>query len=92
MSEVLRAKTPLRFATTVHDLAEVVVVPAEAVVPRIAADPDDDQVLACAIVGKADYLISYDRHLLSLGDIFQGLNITRAVPFLQVLRQHRGEP
>ena len=33
----------------------------------IAADPDDDQVIAAAVAAKADLLVSGDRHLLALG-------------------------
>ena len=33
----------------------------------IEEDPDDDRVLECAIAGRADYIVSGDRHLLKLG-------------------------
>jgi len=33
----------------------------------IKEDPDDDRVLECAIAGRADYIVSGDRHLLKLG-------------------------
>jgi putative PIN family toxin of toxin-antitoxin system len=33
----------------------------------IAADPDDNRVLECAVAGKADFIVSGDRHLLRLG-------------------------
>ena len=33
----------------------------------IKNDPDDDRVLECAVAARADYIISGDRHLLSLG-------------------------
>lgn len=37
-------------------------------VPRVVhADPSDDQVLACAVAGKADLVVSGDHHLLKLG-------------------------
>jgi putative PIN family toxin of toxin-antitoxin system len=29
-------------------------------------DPDDNRVLACAMAGRADYIVSGDRHLLNL--------------------------
>ena len=32
----------------------------------ITADADDDHVLACALVAKADLIVSGDRHLLQL--------------------------
>lgn len=34
----------------------------------IAADPDDDQVIAAAIAAQADVIVSGDRHLLALGN------------------------
>ena len=43
---------------TITRLAEWVDVPPEAVVPVVTADPDDDQILACATVGGANYLVT----------------------------------
>jgi len=38
-------------------------------VPRVvAADPDDDHVIAAAVAAKADLLVSGDRHLLAIGN------------------------
>lgn len=37
------------------------------VVPVIAADPDDDAVIACAVAAQADFIITGDPHLLDLG-------------------------
>ena len=34
--------------------------------PVIEADPKDDIVLACALGGKANYIVSGDHHLLDL--------------------------
>ncbi|MEK7674855.1 MAG: hypothetical protein AAB676_03340 [Verrucomicrobiota bacterium] len=51
----------------------------------IAADPDDDAVLECAVVGQAQYLISGDHHLLALGN-FQGVQIVKAAEFLAVIQ------
>mgnify|MGYP001076258779 CR=1 FL=1 len=42
---------------------EVIEVPAV-----VVADPDDDVILACATNGNADYLVTYDPHLLDLGE------------------------
>jgi putative PIN family toxin of toxin-antitoxin system len=38
-----------------------------AVPPVIAADPDDDHVIAAAVAAEADLIVSGDRHLLDLG-------------------------
>ena len=50
----------------------------------VAADPDDDAVLECAVVGQAHYLVSGDRHLLALGK-YQGIQIVKAADFLMLL-------
>lgn len=42
----------------------------------VAADPDDDRVLECAIEGEADLLVTGDRHLLHLGT-FRSIPIVR---------------
>jgi predicted nucleic acid-binding protein len=54
--------------------------------PIILSDPDDDFVLACAIVGQADYLVSYDAHFDVLEGEYQGIQITEALPFLWAVR------
>jgi predicted nucleic acid-binding protein len=46
--------------------------------PVILADPDDDIVLATAVAGNADAIVSGDAHLLGIGE-FRGMPlITRA--------------
>ena len=47
-------------------LRRVVVVEPATVDAVIAEDPDDDQVLACAVAGRARCIVSGDRHLLAL--------------------------
>ena len=51
----------------------------------VAADPDDDAVLECAVVGQAQYLVSGDRHLLALGR-FHDVQIVKAADFLAQLQ------
>lgn len=46
---------------------EAVVVPKLPIVHIIKDDPGDNKFLACAQVAKAEYIISGDKHLLSLG-------------------------
>ncbi len=45
-------------------------------------DPTDDCILETALVGKAEYLISGDPHLLKLGE-YQGVKIVTAHEFLE---------
>lgn len=58
----------------------------DAVPAVVAADPDDDVILACAVNGGADYLVTYDSHLLDLGEEYQGIKIVKALSFLWKLR------
>jgi putative PIN family toxin of toxin-antitoxin system len=48
----------------------------------VSRDPDDDQVLACALAAKAALIVSGDRDLLDLG-AFQGIPILTAAQALQ---------
>jgi putative PIN family toxin of toxin-antitoxin system len=50
----------------------------------IAADPDDDRILECALAGNADLIVSGDRHLIRL-KAFQGIGIVRPIDFLRSL-------
>jgi len=53
------------------------VTPGEAEVTGVARDPDDDKLLACAVEGEADYLVTGDNDLLALGS-YQGIPIITA--------------
>jgi len=53
-------------------------------VPAITDDPDDNRYLACAVPGGADYLVSGDQHLLTLG-AFGGTWIVTPAQFLDIL-------
>ena len=47
----------------------------------VKEDPTDNIFLECALDGKADYIISGDRHLLNIGS-HKGIQIMRAKDFL----------
>jgi putative PIN family toxin of toxin-antitoxin system len=55
-----------RTLVTDYALAADLVTPL-AVPSVIAADPDDDRVIAAAVAAEADLVVSGDRHLLALG-------------------------
>jgi putative PIN family toxin of toxin-antitoxin system len=49
----------------------------------IKEDEPDNRVLECAFEGNADYIVSGDRHLLSLKE-YQGIKILRPKDFLNI--------
>ncbi len=49
-------------------------------------DPDDDFVLACAVEGEANLIVSGDNHLLTLAT-YQGIPIVTVREFLQILSE-----
>jgi putative PIN family toxin of toxin-antitoxin system len=57
---------------------------------RVAPDPDDDHVIGCAIAGEADYIVTGDKKLQSVGQ-YRGIEILSPAEFLLVLEQQRGE-
>lgn len=51
----------------------------------VAADPDDNMVLECALVGGATHIVTGDRrHLLPLGS-YEGIFIVSAADFLTLV-------
>jgi uncharacterized protein len=50
----------------------------------VAADPDDNHILECAMDGKADLIVSNDRHLLDLKE-YAGMPIVGSVDFRRTL-------
>jgi putative PIN family toxin of toxin-antitoxin system len=59
-------------------------VPINDMVVTASRDPDDNKFLECAIAGGADYIVSGDAHLLSLGE-YKGVRIISPADFLAVL-------
>jgi len=66
--------------------AEWVLVPDEKI-EDLLSDPDDNVVVACAVEGDANYLITYDPHFDTLNGDYRGIKIVKAIPFLEVLRR-----
>ena len=76
-----------RFVALVLALSTVVDLPET--IPRICRDPGDDQLIACAVVGDADVIVSGDNDLLALERVGE-IPILTAAQFLEVLE--RGTP
>ncbi|WP_244085135.1 putative toxin-antitoxin system toxin component, PIN family [Desulforhabdus sp. TSK] len=61
-----------------------IVTPGELAIDVITADCSDNIILACAVEGNADCIVSGDHHLKDLG-AFQGIDILDAAAFLEIL-------
>jgi putative PIN family toxin of toxin-antitoxin system len=86
----------VRYSAKVNRQAFVsaVVAVADRVVPDeakglVARDPADDMVLAVAIGGRADWVVSLDRHLVDLAEV-DGVRTLRPGDFLVELRKRAG--
>lgn len=60
-------------------------------VRAVPADADDDQFVALALAGQAQYLVSGDDHLLSVGQ-YQGVTILKPAAFLLLWQTLQQEP
>ena len=63
---------------------DATVIPITAVVEGVATHPEDDLILATAVSGNVDYLVTRDRQLLRLGT-YQGVRIVSVPELLVVL-------
>jgi putative PIN family toxin of toxin-antitoxin system len=63
-------------------------VPVQHVENIVTNDPPDNLVLACAVEGKADYLVSGNLHLLDL-EQHRGVKIVTPTRFLEILATTR---
>jgi putative PIN family toxin of toxin-antitoxin system len=55
----------------------------------VVDDPSDNHFIDCAVAAKADYLITGDRHLLSLGT-FRMIKIVSVDSFIDIFSFERG--
>jgi predicted nucleic acid-binding protein len=54
------------------------------IVPAVCRDPGDDKFLATALVARADYIVSEDLDLLSLGE-YEGTMICNSQNMIDLL-------
>jgi predicted nucleic acid-binding protein len=69
---------------------DATVTPITVVVGGVATHPEDDLVLATAVSGNVDYLVTRDRQLLRLGT-YQGVRIVSTGDFLALLPPLAGQ-
>ena len=65
-------------------LSQGQVVPGALQLPGVTRDPKDDPLVACAVEGAADYLVSGDRDLLDLGET-ENIRMVTPRQFLEIL-------
>jgi uncharacterized protein len=75
------------FLEDLHKTAKFI--PVKSKFEVVKEDPSDDVILRTAYDGKADYVISGDRHLLYLG-VFRGIHIIAVAEVLNLLKNERG--
>ena len=71
-----------RFLSIMVKMAKIVL--DNALFKEVASDPDDDVVLNVAYRGKADYIVTGDKHLLTLND-FKKTKIVTVNQMLEIL-------
>jgi putative PIN family toxin of toxin-antitoxin system len=89
--EVIRREKFGLSSDLVVEIVALVTEIAEIIVPRsnldiISDDPSDNKFIECAIDGRADYIISGDKHLLD-HDTYRGVQILRAKDFLSKVKE-----
>lgn len=52
----------------------------------VSKDPKDNPVLACALDGRADYVVTGDRHLLDLEE-YRGIHTVTPSQFLRIMQE-----
>jgi len=50
----------------------------------VKEDPDDNKIIECAVESNADYIISYDKHLLKIKE-YQNIKIIRPEEALELI-------
>jgi putative PIN family toxin of toxin-antitoxin system len=74
-------QTPAQLLT---DYVQAVELATPTEVRQVVRDPDDDHVIACALAGHADLIVSGDRDLLNLG-AYQNIRIVTARQAIEII-------
>lgn len=81
------------FIQVLRDLAittPAITTPGELTVEAVPDDPKDNHVVACAMEGEADYIVSGDQHLKKMKE-YQSVYILSPAQFQAVLQQASGQ-
>lgn len=73
------------YMTLIRERATIITVTSE--LDAVSKDIKDNPVLACAVDGKASYIVTGDNHLLGMVE-FQGIKIVTPTSFLEILSKH----
>jgi uncharacterized protein len=71
------------YLTSLREISSMVTVHTTVTIVR---DPDDNKVLACAVDGKAEYVVTGDPDLLVIGT-YQGITMLSPAQLLEVLQR-----
>jgi putative PIN family toxin of toxin-antitoxin system len=55
-------------------------------VSAVKDDPDDNKILECALEAKADYIVTYDNHILKMGE-FEGIKTISPTKFIRLFEK-----
>jgi putative PIN family toxin of toxin-antitoxin system len=72
-------------------LSQAEVTPGRLRLPAVTRDPKDDAVVACAVEGEADYIVSGDQDLLVLGR-YETVQVVTPRQFVDVLAPPAPQP
>lgn len=65
-------------------LSQAELTPGELQLSGVTRDPKDDPVVACAVEGQADYIVSGDQDLLVMGE-YEGVQVVTPRQFVELL-------
>jgi putative PIN family toxin of toxin-antitoxin system len=72
-------------------LSQAEVTPGRFRLPGVTRDPKDDAIVACAVEGKADYIVSGDQDLLVLGE-YETVRVVTPRQFIDILAPLAPQP
>ncbi|MBX3055396.1 MAG: putative toxin-antitoxin system toxin component, PIN family [Anaerolineae bacterium] len=75
---------PISAVLDTNVLISSLIVPPPPPLPGVTRDPKDDPVVACAVAGNADYVVSGDQDILAL-HVYGAVRMVTPAQFVQLL-------